>query len=321
MPRPPISKFRPPAANPGDVPTPAYGKGLVYCDSGRGGLGIAVDRTGSGDVTKSLVKWTTNPVPEGYSSPIIVGDYVYVNQLRVHVLGILEAKGNFMDEDQDKTILMPFNAVLKMYPFMSRFMPFIVEATKEEDTEEASLQISHVLRTRHDLQPGEPNDFRVFRQDEMLRDFERVKMVATSILAGIVGISLIVGGIGIMNVMLVSVTERTREIGLRKSVGGRRRDILAQFLTEAMVLATLGGAIGIAFGYTICAVASLHPSMVTDVKTIGEMRRTLSHSAPTARTSSTSISTRPNIRPCIPDGTHGTTNIMLVPNPRSMFVM
>ncbi|MFH0792416.1 MAG: ABC transporter permease, partial [bacterium] len=132
----------------------------------------------------------------------IVGDYIYINQLRVHVLGILESKGNFMDENQDKIILMPFSAVLKMYPFLSRFMPFIVEATKEEDAEEASLQISRVLRTRHDLQPGEPNDFRVFRQDELLRDFERVKMIATSILAGIVGISLIVGGIGIMNVML-----------------------------------------------------------------------------------------------------------------------
>src|SRR3990172_13121387 len=162
----------------------------------------------------------------------IVGDYVYINQLRVQVLGILESKGNFMDENQDKIILLPFTTVLKMYPFLSRFMPFIVEATREEDTEEASLQISQVLRTRHNLQPGEPNDFRIFRQDEILRDFDRVKMISTSILAGIVGISFIVGGIRIINVILLSLTERTREIGLRKSVGGRRRDILFQFLTE-----------------------------------------------------------------------------------------
>ncbi len=192
----------------------------------------------------------------------IVGDYVYINQLRFLVLGILESKGNFMDDNQDKLVLVPFTTVIKMYPFVARFMPFIVEATREEDTEEASLQISRVLRNRHDLQPGQPNDFRIFRQDEMLRDFERVKMIATSILAGIVGISLIVGGIGIMNVMLVSVTERTREIGLRKSIGGRRRDILFQFLTEAVVLATAGGAIGIVLGYAICYLASLHPSMV-----------------------------------------------------------
>jgi putative ABC transport system permease protein len=192
----------------------------------------------------------------------IVGQYVFINQLRFHVLGILEAKGNFMDENQDNTVLIPDTTMLKMLPFFSRWMPFIVEVTKEEETEDASLQISRVLRTRHNLQPGQPNDFRIFRQDEMLRDFQRVRMIATSVLAGIVGISLIVGGIGIMNIMLVSVTERTKEIGLRKSVGGRRRDILLQFLTEAVALATLGGVIGIAFGYSICAIASLHPSMV-----------------------------------------------------------
>ena len=89
-----------------------------------------------------------------------------------------------------------------------------------------------------------------------------IRVIATSVLAGIVSISLLVGGIGIMNVMLVSVTERTREIGLRKSVGAHRRDILLQFLTEAVVLSTVGGAIGIALGYGISYLASLHPSMV-----------------------------------------------------------
>ncbi len=192
----------------------------------------------------------------------IVGEYVFINQLRFRVLGILEAKGNFMDENQDNIVLIPDTTLLKMLPFFARWMPFIVEVTAEQDTEEASLQISRVLRTRHGLQPGQPNDFRIFRQDEMLRDFQRVRMIATSVLAGIVGISLIVGGIGIMNIMLVSVTERTKEIGLRKSVGGRRRDILLQFLTEAVALATVGGVIGITLGYSICAIASLHPVMV-----------------------------------------------------------
>lgn len=192
----------------------------------------------------------------------IVGDYVFINQLRFRVLGLLEKKGNMMGEPQDLTILIPYTTAVKMFPFSAQFMAFVIEATQEKDVEEASSQITHVLRDRHALKPGAPNDFRLFRQDEFLRDFEKVKMIATSVLAGIVGISLIVGGVGIMNVMLVSVTERTREIGLRKSIGARRRDILFQFLTEAVVLATVGGLIGVAFGYSICAIATMHPSMV-----------------------------------------------------------
>ncbi len=192
----------------------------------------------------------------------IVGDYIYIDSMRFRVLGLLEEKGSMMGEDQDNLILIPYTTALKMSPFMRYFVPFMVEATGEEDVEDCSLQITRVLRERHGLRPGDPNDFRLFRQDEFLRDFERVKIIATSILAGIVGISLIVGGIGIMNIMLVSVTERTREIGLRKSVGGRRRDIMSQFLTEAVVLSTVGGAIGVALGYIICHFASLHPALV-----------------------------------------------------------
>ena len=192
----------------------------------------------------------------------IVDDYVYINGLRFRVLGLLESRGDMFGENQDNLVVIPYTTALKMFPFSRRFLAFAMEATSEEDVEEAALQVIRILRERHHLQPGQPNDFRLFRQDEFLKDFERVKIIATSVLAGIVGISLIVGGIGIMNVMLVSVTERTREIGLRKSVGGRRRDILFQFLTEAVVLSTLGGLIGIALGCSICAIASQHPSMV-----------------------------------------------------------
>ena len=192
----------------------------------------------------------------------IIGDYVYINSLRFRVLGILEEKGSMMGEDQDNLILIPYTTGIRMFPFLRDFMPFVVEAVGEADAAECSLQITRLLRARHGLEPGDPNDFRILRQDEFLRDFERIKIIATSALAGIVGISLIVGGIGIMNVMLVSVTERTREIGLRKSVGGRRRDILSQFLTEAVVLATFGGVAGIVLGYVICNIVSLHPSMV-----------------------------------------------------------
>ena len=192
----------------------------------------------------------------------IVGQHVYLNGQRFRVLGLLEAKGAMMGERQDEFAVIPFTTALKLNPLAKYFMPFIVEAYGEQENEDCALQITRVLREFHKLQPGQPNDFRILRQDEFLRDFEKVKMIATSVLAGIVGISLIVGGIGVMNIMLVSVTERTREIGLRKSVGGRRRDILTQFLTEAVVLATVGGAIGIALGYAICYIASLHPAMV-----------------------------------------------------------
>jgi putative ABC transport system permease protein len=132
----------------------------------------------------------------------------------------------------------------------------------EPEIPRAEGKIVRVLRQRHGLKPGQVNDFGIFKQDQILQEFHRVRVVATSVLAGIVSISLLVGGIGIMNVMLVSVTERTREIGLRKSVGARRRDIMLQFLTEAVVLATVGGAIGIVLGYAVGHVASLHPSMV-----------------------------------------------------------
>jgi putative ABC transport system permease protein len=192
----------------------------------------------------------------------VVGDHIYIAGQRFKVLGVLETKGKVLDDNPDEVIVIPYTTALKVWPEIRRLLPFMVEAVNEKDAEECSLQITKVLRERHRLQPGAPNDFRVHRQDELLRDLGRVKIVATSVLAGIVGISLIVGGIGVMNVMLVSVTERTREIGLRKSVGGRRRDILAQFLTEAVVLAVVGGAIGVLLGYSICYVASLHPSMV-----------------------------------------------------------
>ena len=192
----------------------------------------------------------------------IVGDYVHINQHRFRVLGLLERKGNMMGENADEIILIPYTTAIKMSPFMRRFMPFAVEVVNEESAEEASLQITRILRDRHGIKAGQPNDFRVLRQDELLRNFDKVKMIATSALAAIVGISLIVGGIGIMNVMLVSVSERTREIGLRKAIGGRRRDIMTQFMTEAVALSTFGGVLGLFFGYAICSLASLHPTMV-----------------------------------------------------------
>ncbi len=192
----------------------------------------------------------------------IIGQYVYLNGHRFQVVGVLESKGNMFGEDQDKTVMIPYTAALNLHPGQRRFMRFLTEATSEADLDQAQGEITRVLRRRHGLKEGQPNDFEINRQDQNVREFEKIRNIASASLAGIVSISLLVGGIGIMNVMLVSVTERTREIGLRKSIGGRRRDILMQFLTEAVVLCTIGGMIGVILGYILTFMASLHPQMV-----------------------------------------------------------
>ena len=192
----------------------------------------------------------------------IIGQTVLVDQTRFRVIGIMERKGGFLGNSQDDYVLAPYSTVLQLHPEQRRFMAFMCQAETPEQVMEAKAQIVNSLRRRHKLGTEQPNDFRIQTQDEILKEFSKMSTVATSVLVGIVGISLLVGGIGIMNVMLVSVTERTREIGLRKAVGARRIDILVQFLTEAVVLSLAGGFIGILIGYGITNFAVLHPSMV-----------------------------------------------------------
>ena len=192
----------------------------------------------------------------------IVGDDVWIDDRRFRVVGLLDEKGSFLGESQDDLVLVPWRTALRMYPQFERTIVITGQAVDAISVPEARSQITNVLRRRHGLEPWEPNDFRILTQDEFLAAFNNLSLVATVILAGIVGISLLVGGIGIMNVMLVSVTERTREIGLRKAVGARRRDILLQFLAEALALSLLGGTIGVGLGYGIASLVSLHPRMV-----------------------------------------------------------
>lgn len=191
-----------------------------------------------------------------------VGSTLLVNGRRFRVVGLLAEKGSFLGESQDDLVLIPYTTAMKMYPDARRMMAVTAQAIDEKAVPEARAQIVNLLRRRHGLDAYQPNDFQVRTQDEILEAFNSMSLVATAVLAGIVGISLLVGGIGIMNVMLVSVTERTREIGLRKAVGARRRDILLQFLTEAVTLSVIGGGLGIGLGYTLSALASLHPQMV-----------------------------------------------------------
>ncbi len=192
----------------------------------------------------------------------VLGQTLLIKGQRFRVIGILQEKGSFFGDSQDNLVLIPYTTALKLYPKSRRKLIISAQATSELEVPEAKAQIVNLLRRRHGLEAYQPNDFNVRTQDEILSTFNSMSLIATIVLAGIVGISLLVGGIGIMNVMLVSVTERTREIGLRKAVGARRRDILFQFLTEAVTLSLIGGGLGIGLGYGFSALASLHPQMV-----------------------------------------------------------
>jgi putative ABC transport system permease protein len=195
----------------------------------------------------------------------LVGQSILLGGQRLRVVGILEEKGGLLGNSQDDLVLIPHSIALKMFPGQRRKVAFAAQAASETQVPEARSQIVNLLRRRHGLEAYQPNDFNIRSQDEILLAFNSLSLVATAMLAGIVGISLLVGGIGIMNVMLVGVTERTREIGLRKAVGARRRDILLQFLTEAVVLSMAGGLVGIALGYALSTLASLHPRMISIV--------------------------------------------------------
>jgi putative ABC transport system permease protein len=167
-----------------------------------------------------------------------------------------------MGVSQDDVVHIPFRLGLKLYPASRDAVVITAKAENEGVIHEAKSQIVRLLRRRHRIAPEELEDFRIASQDEVLATFRKISLGATVTLAGVVGVSLLVGGIGIMNVMLVSVTERTREIGLRKALGARRRDILGQFLTEAVLLSLLGGLIGTLIGWGCCQIASHHPKMV-----------------------------------------------------------
>jgi putative ABC transport system permease protein len=183
-----------------------------------------------------------------------LGKEIYVGNLPVTVVGIMESKGETLGTDLDDRVFVPFDTAFALFgrDAADRVQCYM-QATTPEQVAAVQADIAHLLRRRHHLAAGTPDDFRITVQDELLRQVTRFLSAVTAVVAGIVGISLLVGGIGIMNVMLVSVTERTREIGVRKAVGARRRDILAQFLIEAVTLSLAGGLLGFALGYGLGA--------------------------------------------------------------------
>jgi putative ABC transport system permease protein len=178
-----------------------------------------------------------------------IGQTVRIRSIPFRIVGTLMPKGqNAMGQDQDDQIIIPYTTVVKRLMGQSRSWGYLIGARSKPEIDEAVAQITDLLRVRHKLNPADDNDFTIRSQTDIAQARNQASSTMSMLLASIAAVSLVVGGIGIMNIMLVSVTERTREIGVRMSIGARRMDILSQFLLEAMVMSLLGGAIGILLG-------------------------------------------------------------------------
>jgi putative ABC transport system permease protein len=177
-----------------------------------------------------------------------IGETIKIRGLNFTVLGVLEQKGASFRFNQDDVILIPITTAQKRVFGTNWISSINVGVISQDMMDRTLLDIEKSLRKSHRIPYGKPNDFHITSQTDLISTMEETSQTFTSLLLGIALVSLLVGGIGIMNIMLVSVTERTREIGIRKAVGARRRDILFQFLTEAVMLASVGGIIGVAAG-------------------------------------------------------------------------
>jgi ABC-type antimicrobial peptide transport system, permease component len=185
-----------------------------------------------------------------------LGKVIRFGKIPLKIIGVLESKGqNQMGQDQDDIVIAPYTTVQKRILAITHVHMLMASAVSEEMVDLAAADIDKILRTEHKLKTTEDNDFEVRTQKEMLEMMDSVTGMLTILLAAIAAISLLVGGIGIMNIMYVTVTERTREIGLRMSIGAKNKDILQQFLFESTILSLIGGIIGIALGIGLSYVA------------------------------------------------------------------
>ena len=203
-----------------------------------------------------------------------IGQTIKINNIPFRVIGIMEEQGGSSFGTMDNTIYVPLTtAQVRLYPrWRSRsgeplLSTIYVQVADETLMDQTSDQVAEVLRQRHDIAFRDEDDFTIIKQTDIVSIFGDITGVLTIFLGSIAAISLLVGGIGIMNIMLVSVTERTREIGIRKAVGAKRRDILVQFLVEAMVLSLIGGLIGVALGATGAQVVGRLAEQLTTIVT------------------------------------------------------
>jgi putative ABC transport system permease protein len=191
-----------------------------------------------------------------------LGQFIQYSGEWFKVVGVMEKRGELFGMSQDDYLIIPFKTGRSMIGNNQK--PNIrinVSSDSATASDEVKRQITAAMRSSHKLKAGEKDDFELVASDQLSKSFGEISTMVTMVMAGIVGIALLVGGIGIMNIMLVSVTERTREIGICKAIGARSRDIMLQFLIEAVILAMFGGLIGVALGYAIgMGVAAIIPN-------------------------------------------------------------
>lgn len=193
-----------------------------------------------GDKVRENLNMPDNPVNE----------YVDIGGEWFKVVGLMEAKGEIMGQSQDDIVLMPYNTMRSLQGNQARTdIQIQLSLSESAVVENVTQQLTTLLRNAHNLDTDEDDDFQIQTAEQLMETFDTVINMVTIVIGGIVSISLLVGGIGIMNIMLVSVTERTREIGICKAIGAKRHHILMQFLIEALLLSLLGGLIGLAIGY------------------------------------------------------------------------
>lgn len=218
----------------------------------RGGRIFSKAESESPDATVALLGSKTKEKLFGGSDA--VGQTVKVGGATYRVIGVLEKRGSLGFLNADETVFIPIKAGLKRFFNRDWLNRLTIAVKKPDQLEELQKQVKRALRKSHNIRAGQPDDFGIFTQEEALQQVTQFTLVFKVVFYSIAGISLVVGGIGIMNIMLVSVTERTREIGVRMAVGARRGDILLQFLVESLVISLLGGTMGLILGMGIADV-------------------------------------------------------------------